>query len=139
MPWRSKASAIASWQTRMRCSSLVHLGRLYSARMSVAVDLSVTLYFYGTCISYLILIGGSFSALLNQTANNKMMSRAEVDSASWASLVAVHADSALLLCFTLFIMLPLLIVQSLGAFILSRHLFSSSQLGNCKHAKTLPF
>ena len=31
-------------------------------------------------------------------------------------------------------MLPLLTVQSLGAFILNWHLFSSSPLGNCKHA-----
>ena len=37
------------------------------------------------------------------------------------------------------IMLPLLTVQSLGAFILNWHLFSSSPLGNCKNAKNTAF
>ena len=36
-------------------------------------------------------------------------------------------------------MLPLLIVQNLGAFILNWHLFSSSPLGNCKNAKNTAF
>ena len=36
-------------------------------------------------------------------------------------------------------MLPLLTVQNLGAFILNWHLFSSSPLGNCKHANNATF
>lgn len=33
--------------------------------MSMFVDWSVVLYFYGTCISYLILVGGTFDHLLH--------------------------------------------------------------------------
>lgn len=49
---------------RMHTSNLVMLGRMHSPVMSRAIDFSVLLYFYGTCISYLILVGGTFSALL---------------------------------------------------------------------------
>ena len=47
-----------------RCSSFVVLARAHGPRMSAAVDVSVCLYFYGTCISYLILAGGTFGMML---------------------------------------------------------------------------
>ena len=48
--------------TSMHTSDLVVLGRAHSMLMSRAIDWSVLLYFYGTCISYLILIGGTLES-----------------------------------------------------------------------------
>ena len=50
---------------RRRLTSLVQLARAHGPRMSMFVDWSVVLYFYGTCISYLILVGGTFDHLLH--------------------------------------------------------------------------
>jgi len=48
-----------------RLTSLVQLARAHGPKMSMFVDWSVVLYFYGTCISYLILVGGTFDHLLH--------------------------------------------------------------------------
>ena len=50
---------------RRRLTSLVQLARAHGPKMSMFVDWSVVLYFYGTCISYLILVGGTFDHLLH--------------------------------------------------------------------------
>ena len=79
----------------LRSSSLVHLGREYGPGMSFAVDLSVLLYFYGTCISYLILIGGTFSTI--GTSGAAAPSGGELDE-GWG----VRSDQLALIGFTLF-------------------------------------
>ena len=96
----------------LRSSSLVHLGREYGPGMSFAVDLSVLLYFYGTCISYLILIGGTFSTI--GTSGAAAPSGGELDE-GWG----VRSDQLALIGFTLFLLMPLSCARSLerlGAF-----------------------
>ena len=51
----------------------------------------------------------------------------------------MQVESSKTLRSNMLIMLPLLTVQSLGAFILNWHLFSSSSLGNYKNAKNTAF
>ena len=53
------------FSARRRLTSLVQLARAHGPKMSMFVDWSVVLYFYGTCISYLILVGGTFDHLLH--------------------------------------------------------------------------
>ena len=72
-----------------RTQSLVELASLHGPRMSLLVDLSVVLYFYGTCISYLVMMLFTFQHVLD-------LSRAAAD-APWASPWAqAHAAELLL-------------------------------------------
>ena len=76
-------------------NSLVQLARAHGPRMSALVDWSVVLYFYGTCISYLILIGGTFDHLLHyhysgSTTPAAASSTAAVAAAALASGVPPH-------------------------------------------------
>mmetsp|Transcript_52662 Transcript_52662/g.87508 ORF Transcript_52662/g.87508 Transcript_52662/m.87508 type:complete len:470 (+) Transcript_52662:70-1479(+) len=96
-----------------RTNSLVGLARAHGPRMSVAVDWSVVLYFYGTCIAYLILIGGTMSNVLHIMLGE---STVDAESRSW---LAVHGGDMLLTSFTLGVMLPLSCsrnLQKLSAF-----------------------
>jgi amino acid permease len=91
---------------RVHTSNLVSLAQLHGPRMSLAVDWSVFLYFYGTCISYLILIGGTLKAALRSGGVGP----------AWQ---AEGADTLLLILFTLVVMTPLACSRSLdklGAF-----------------------
>ena len=55
-----------------RLTSLVQLARAHGPKMSMFVDWSVVLYFYGTCISYLILVGGTFDHLLHYYSEGRV-------------------------------------------------------------------
>ena len=57
---------------QMRVTNLVQLARAHGPRMSLFVDWSVVLYFYGTCVSYLILIGGTFDHLLHYYSDDRL-------------------------------------------------------------------
>ena len=91
-----------------RTQSLVELASLHGPRMSLLVDLSVVLYFYGTCISYLVMMLFTFQHVLD-------LSRAAAD-APWASPWAqAHAAELLLVGVTAVLLLPLSCARSLGA------------------------
>jgi len=70
-------------------NSLVELARAHGPRMSLLVDWSVVLYFYGTCISYLILIGGTFDHLLHYHYSGSAAAAAASSAAAAAAALAI--------------------------------------------------
>jgi len=56
---------------RPRAASLGAAAVTHGPRVSAVADISVVLYFYGTCVSYLILIHGTLSHMLNPTTRAK--------------------------------------------------------------------
>ena len=100
--------------SRVRSSSLVHLARAYGPNMSTAVDVSVLLYFYGSCISYLILMGGTFSTLVHGPADLAGARHTmAAGGSSWSESAATHLDKVLLIGFTMVLLLPLACSHSL--------------------------
>lgn len=99
---------------RRGTSNLVALARGVGPRMGAAVDWSVFLYFYGTCISYLILVGGTFDSMLRGSRahieallGSAALGLGEARQRAWRHAIESRGDTALLVAFTLLIMLPL--------------------------------
>ena len=94
--------------SHLQCSSLVELCRRHGPRMSVTADVSVVLYFYGSCISYLILIGGTFAHVIHLSLPRAPLALRQAG--WWAegeAFLRLHGGSCLLALFTLGVMLPL--------------------------------
>jgi len=96
---------------RSRASSLVTLSRACSRRLALLTDWSVVLYFYGTCVSYLILIGGTFERLLVGCCSPAEGGAPVV----WWLGDFTPGSQALLAAFTLCVMLPLSCSKSLDS------------------------
>jgi len=95
-----------------RCTSLVDLCRAHGPYMSMLADTSVVCYYYGTCVSYLILIGGTFQMLLRSLLSSPsasaniavLLGGLRGSSNSW---LLANGGCALLCFFTIVLMLPL--------------------------------
>ena len=77
--------------------------------VSLAVDLSVVLYYYGTCVSYLILIGGTLTQLLRSASTAHVFAAAAAEAPHHALWLWVwrSGGEVLLSLFVIFIILPL--------------------------------